>query len=205
MREPGKYCCRNAGRHVIGIDEVGRGCIAGHVTAAAVWFPTLEVPEGVDDSKKVPEKKRDAMAYAIRQTGIVSIGHASVAEIDKVGIMRATHIAMARAWTMLPAPRDALVIVDGTEIPAGIDAQVVCVKGADGSCPSVAAASIIAKVDRDQAMRVLAGKDDIYGWVKNKGYGVATHMLALHRHGAGPHHRRSYAPVAKVLKDRNMT
>lgn len=201
MREPGRYCCRTAGRHVIGIDEVGRGCLAGHVTAAAVWFPTLDIPDGVDDSKKVPEKKRDALAYAIRQTAVVSIGHASVEEIDRVGILRATHIAMARAWMMLPAPRDALVIVDGDEVPAGIEAEIACVKGADGSCPTVAAASIIAKVDRDQAMRVLAGEDDLYGWKSNKGYGVAAHMLALHRYGAGPHHRRSFAPVARVLKN----
>lgn len=171
------------------------------MTAAAVWFPQMVIPDGVDDSKKVPEKKRDAVAAAIRQTAVVSLGHASVEEIDKVGILRATLIAMTRAWVMLAAPRDALVIIDGTERPEGINAQILCVPGADGSCPSVAAASIIAKVDRDQAMRVLAGDDDVYGWKKNKGYGTAVHMMALHQHGAGPHHRRSFAPVARVLKD----
>lgn len=160
----------------------------------------MRIPGGVDDSKKVAEGRRDDIAYAIRQTAIVAIGHASVAEIDKVGILRATHIAMARAWTMLPAPRDALVIIDGKNRPDGIDAEIQCVPGADGSCPTVAAASIVAKVDRDQAMRILGGEVDPYGWRSNKGYGVAAHLLALERYGAGPHHRRSFAPVARVLR-----
>lgn len=200
MREPGEHCCRTAGRPVVGIDEVGRGCLAGHVTAAAVWFPTLRIPEGVDDSKKVPEHKRDDMAYAIRQSGVVAIGHATVLEIERHGIMKATHMAMARAWHMIPAPRDALVIIDGTERPEGIEANIVCMKGADACCPSVAAASIIAKVDRDQAMRVLAGDDDLYEWTKNKGYGVPAHMRALAAHGPSPHHRRGFAPVRKAIR-----
>jgi len=170
------------------------------VTAAAVWFPQMRVPEGVDDSKKVPEKKRDALAYAIRQSGVVAIGHATVAEIETHGIGKATHMAMARAWYMLPAPRDALVIIDGTERPEGINADIVCMKGADASCPSVAAASLIAKVDRDQAMRVLAGDDDIYDWKSNKGYGVAAHVRALLKHGPGPYHRRGFAPVRDLIK-----
>ena len=200
MREPGEHCCLKAGGPVVGIDEVGRGCLAGHVTAAAVWFPTLEIPAGVDDSKKVPEHKRDEIAYAIRQTAVVAIGHATVDEIERHGILRATHMAMARAWHMIPAPRDALVIIDGTERPDNIDARIICVKGADASCPSVAAASLIAKVDRDQAMRVLAGADDVYGWKKNKGYGVPAHMQALALHGPSPHHRRGFAPVRQALR-----
>lgn len=200
MKEPGEHCCRTSGRPVIGIDEVGRGCLAGHVTAAAVWFPSLEIPDGVRDSKTVPEGKRDELAYAIRQTAVVSIGHASVEEIDKVGILRATHIAMARAWTMLPAPRNALVIIDGTERPGNIAAQILCLKGADSTCPSVAAASIIAKVDRDQAMRVLAGADDLYDWRKNKGYGVPAHLDALQKHGPTSLHRMSFRPVRQAAR-----
>lgn len=200
MQEPGKFCCRTMERPVIGIDEVGRGCIAGHVTAAAVWFPTLEIPDGVDDSKKVAESKRDAIAYAIRQTAVVAIGHASVEEIDKHGILEATHMAMTRAWFMLPAPRDALVIIDGTTRPEGIKAQVVCMKGADATCPSVAAASIIAKVDRDQAMRVLAGPEDLYGWRKNKGYGAPAHISALNQHGIHELHRKSFEPVKSLAR-----
>lgn len=200
MREPGQHCCRTAGRPVVGIDEVGRGCLAGHVTAAAVWFPQMRVPEGVDDSKKVPEGRRDDLAYAIRQTAVVAVGHATVDEIERHGIAKATHMAMERAWYMLPAPRDALVIIDGNERPEKIYADVVCMKGADASCPSVAAASLVAKVDRDQAMRVLAGDEDVYGWRSNKGYGTKVHMEALLRHGPGPHHRRGFAPVAALLK-----
>lgn len=200
MREPGEHCCLKAGRPVIGIDEVGRGCLAGHVTAAAVWFPQLRIPPGVDDSKKVPERKRDDLAYAIRQSAVVAIGHASVAEIERHGILNATLIAMERAWLMLPAPGDALVIIDGTEKPKRIDAQILCMKGADATCPSVAAASIIAKVDRDQAMRVLAGDDDIYDWKSNKGYGVPAHMRALALHGPSPHHRRGFAPVKAAMR-----
>jgi ribonuclease HII len=200
MLEPGPHCCRTTSGHVVGIDEVGRGCLAGHVTAAAVWFPQMRIPDGVDDSKKVPEKKRDEIAYAIRQSAVVSIGHATVDEIERFGIGKATHMAMERAWYMLPAPRDALVIIDGTERPEKIHARIICMKGADASCPSVAAASLIAKVDRDQAMRVLAGDDDLYGWRKNKGYGTKVHMEALLRHGPGAHHRRGFAPVQALLK-----
>lgn len=200
MLEPGKHCCRTTGRPVVGIDEVGCGSLAGHVTAAAVWFPTLQFPDGVDDSKKVPEGRRDALAYAIRQSAIVSIGHASVAEIERHGISKATHIAMTRAWLMLSAPSNALVIVDGDEVPDGIGAEGVALKGADACCPSVAAASIVAKVDRDQAMRVLAGPEDRYGWVKNKGYGTPFHLKALVEHGPGPHHRRGFAPVRASIR-----
>lgn len=173
------------------------------MTAAAVWFPDMRIPQGVDDSKMIPENRRDDLAHAIRQHALVSIGHASVAEIDRLGILRATHVAMARAWTMLPAPRDALVIIDGQHRPDGIDAEIRCVPGADGSCPSVAAASLVAKVDRDQAMRVLAGEDDPYGWRQNKGYGVPYHRMALERHGASPLHRRSFAPVARAIRNRD--
>ncbi len=136
MLEPGPHCCRTTSGPVIGIDEVGRGCLAGHVTAAAVWFPQMRIPDGVDDSKKVPEKKRDEIAYAIRQSAVVSVGHATVDEIERFGIGKATHIAMERAWYMLPAPRDALVIIDGTERPERIHARIICMKGADASCPS---------------------------------------------------------------------
>lgn len=202
MREPGEHCCRKAGRPVVGIDEVGRGCIAGHVTAAAVWFPELRFPEGVRDSKTVPEGKRDAMAHAIRQTGVVAIGHASVFEIERHGILKATHIAMARAWLMLPAPGDALVIVDGSERPDGIDADILCVNKADATCPSVSAASVVAKVDRDQAMRVLAGDLDPYGWKSNKGYGTPAHLRALKEHGATIHHRASFDPVRQIIRQK---
>ena len=107
---------------------------------------------------------------------------------------------MSRAWLMLPAPGDALVIVDGTEKPSRIDADILCMKGADATCPSVAAASVIAKVDRDQAMRVLAGDDDLYGWKQNKGYGVPAHLEALLKHGPSIHHRREFSPVKQMLK-----
>lgn len=170
------------------------------MTAAAVWFPQLRIPVGVDDSKKVHESKRDDIAYAIRQSAVVAVGHASVEEIEKHGILKATHIAMSRAWIMLPAPRDALVIIDGNEKPSMIHADILCFKGADATCPSVAAASIIAKVDRDQAMRVLAGDDDLYDWKKNKGYGVPAHMRALAMHGPSPHHRRGFAPVKAAIR-----
>lgn len=203
MREPGKHCCLKSERPVIGIDEVGRGCIASSVTAAAVWFPRLEIPDGVDDSKKVSESKRPKIAEMIRSVAVVSIGHATVEEIDYHGIRKATHIAMTRAWTMLTAPQDALVIIDGSDVPEGIRAQAVAMEGADACCPSVAAASIIAKVERDQMMRVLAGDADLYGWRANKGYGTAAHVAAIEKHGVSVHHRRSFAPIRQMVAQKD--
>lgn len=201
MREPGLHCCRIAGRIVVGIDEVGRGCIAGHVTAAAVWFPDVSlIPEGVDDSKRVTELRRPLVAAAIRAVAHVAVGHASLEEIEELNILMATHLAMRRAWQALNAPADALVIVDGGDVPWGIDGEAVAMPRADASCPTVAAASIIAKVHRDEAMIALAGEDDLYGWRDNKGYGTPAHIAALQAHGVSVHHRRGFAPVRQMVK-----
>lgn len=204
LRPPGDHCCRTSERSIIGIDEVGRGCLAGHVTAAAVWFPRKEIPDGVDDSKKVSEKKRPIIAEKIRLAAIVSIGHASVREIDAIGIAGATLLAMRRAWFMLQAPSDCLVLVDGDDSPQ-IEAEVRPVRNGDATCPSIAAASIIAKVERDAMMRVLAGVTDPYGWVRNKGYGSPEHLEAIKANGVSEHHRRSFSPIRQMVattKDR---
>jgi len=168
-------------------------------SAAAIWFPRLEIPDGVDDSKKVSEAKRPAIAEAIRKTAIVAVAHATVAEIDELGILRATHIAMTRAWTLLNPPRDALIIIDGNHVPRGIKGNAVSMPGADAQCPTVAAASIIAKVERDQIVHDLAGDDDIYGWKANKGYGTRAHLAAIDRYGISIHHRRSFAPIRQMV------
>lgn len=201
MRGPGAHCCRITGRIVVGIDEVGRGCIAGHVTAAAVWFPDVAmIPEGVDDSKRVTEARRPALAAAIRAVARVAVGEASLEEIEELNILAATHLAMRRAWQALQAPVDALVIVDGGDVPSGILGDAVAMPRADASCPTVAAASLVAKVHRDGAMAALAGEDDPYGWRENKGYGTPAHIAALQKHGVSAHHRRGFAPVRQMVK-----
>ncbi len=192
---------RRAGRHVAGIDEAGRGPLAGPVIAAAVMFerdgPAGILRDEIADSKQLSHAERAALAPAIRATAHVGVGLATVAEIDTINILRATHLAMRRAVVRLPrAPRVALV--DGNQAP-GLVCPVWTVVGGDGASLSIAAASIIAKVTRDRIMRRLAAQHPGFGWERNAGYGTAEHRAGLGRLGATPHHRRSFAPVRKVL------
>jgi ribonuclease HII len=183
---------------VAGVDEVGRGPLAGPVTAAAVVLDPGRIPEGLRDSKVLTARRRAALDAEIRAVADVSVAHASVAEIDALNILRASHLAMVRAVAGLGVAPDHLLI-DGNMIPRdlGISAEAV-VKG-DGLVVSIAAASIVAKVARDAIMVDLAQQHPGYGWERNAGYPSKQHRDALQHLGVTPHHRRSFAPVHKIL------
>lgn len=185
-------------RRVAGVDEVGRGPLAGPVMAAAVVLDPNCIPTGLNDSKKLSEKKREALLEEIMDAADVGLGEASVEEIDTHNILRASHIAMTRAVANLREPPDYLLI-DGNLIPRGttIPAQAV-IKG-DGRSVSIAAASIVAKIRRDYVMRDLAQHFPGYGWERNAGYPTKSHKEALENLGVTPHHRRSFKPVHNIL------
>ncbi|MCC7273161.1 MAG: ribonuclease HII [Alphaproteobacteria bacterium] len=192
---------RDLGGIVCGIDEVGRGPWAGPVVAAAVVLDPGRMPDAVlaalDDSKKVPAERRVVLAREIRAHALVGIGAASAREIDRINVLRATFVAMARALARLPCRPDA-VLVDGNQAPP-LGCRVVTVVGGDGRSLSIAAASIVAKVVRDALMVRLASRHPGYGWETNVGYGTEAHRDALARFGTTVHHRRSFAPISHIL------
>ncbi|MGE5545803.1 MAG: ribonuclease HII [Solirubrobacterales bacterium] len=185
---------------VAGIDEVGRGPLAGPVVAAAVVIDQARLPvrlaEELDDSKKLAKGRREALAALVHDACAVGIGEASVAEIDRLNILKATFLAMERALAALGLPVDH-ALVDGNR-PPPLACNVRCVVGGDGLSLSIAAASVVAKVHRDAIMASLAADFPGYGWHSNAGYGTADHLAALRRLGPCPHHRRSFAPVAQL-------
>jgi ribonuclease HII len=183
---------------VAGVDEVGRGPLAGPVMAAAVVLDPADVPEGLDDSKKLTAKRREALFEVIMERAAVGIGHASVAEIDEHNILRAAHIAMLRAVAVLDPLPDHLLI-DGNLLPRGNTVSAEAVIQGDGRSLSIAAASIVAKVTRDRVMVDLAQQHPGYGWESNAGYPSKSHISALQDLGVTPHHRRSFKPVHNIL------
>jgi ribonuclease HII len=186
------------GGPVAGVDEAGRGPLAGPVVAAAVIFEKKRIPKGLDDSKVMREGAREAAFAAIMEMALcVGVGEASVDEIDLVNIRQATHLAMARAVRAL-AQAPVFALVDGNDAPA-LPCRCDTLVGGDGRSVSIAAASIIAKVTRDRLMAALHETFPVYGWRTNKGYGTEEHLEALGRHGATPHHRRSFSPVHNIL------
>lgn len=187
---------------VAGVDEVGRGPLAGPVTAAAVILDPTRIPPGIDDSKRLTEPARVRLAAQIKDCAHWAIAHASVAEIDALNILQASHLAMTRALRALdPAPDFALI--DGNRLPRDLGCPGQCVVGGDARSLSIAAASILAKVERDRILRNLARDHPGYGWETNAGYPSARHLEALRRIGVTPHHRRSFAPVRKILCEEN--
>jgi len=183
---------------VCGIDEAGRGPLAGPVVAAAVILDPARPIPGLNDSKKLSEKKREALAHLIRERAIAwAVAEASVEEIDRLNILHATMLAMQRAVAAL-AVRPESAMVDGNRCPKlDIPAEAV-VKG-DGKIASIAAASILAKTVRDAGMLALHAQYPMYGFDRHMGYPTAAHCSALAAHGASPVHRRSFGPVAKQL------
>jgi ribonuclease HII len=185
---------------VAGVDEVGRGPLAGPVVACAVIIDSTVLPamlaEELDDSKKLRRLKREALATLVLESCAVGIGEASVAEIDRLNILKATFLAMERALVALGRPVD-VALVDGNQKPPLPCGKVECLVGGDGLSLSIAAASVVAKVRRDRLMRELAQAHPGYGWETNAGYGTAEHMDALRRLGPTPHHRTSFAPIAQ--------
>ena len=187
-----------AGGSVAGVDEVGRGPLAGPVTAAAVILNPANIPQGLADSKTLSAARRQALFGAIMDCAQVSVAHASVQEIDEMNILRASHLAMVRALAGLPrAPDHALI--DGNLIPKGLTLPATAIVKGDAKSLSIAAASIIAKVTRDALMVDLAQQFPHYGWDQNAGYPTAAHLSALHIHGVTPWHRRSFRPVHNIL------
>lgn len=188
----------NRGILICGVDEAGRGPLAGAVFAAAVILDERQPIEGLADSKKLSEKKREKLALEIRQRALAwAIASAEVEEIDRINILQASLLAMKRAVERLrPCPDQ--VLVDGLHCPAlAIPSQAI-VKG-DASVAQISAASILAKTARDAAMLALHERYPQYGFDRHKGYGTADHLAALRRHGASPEHRASFAPVRAVL------
>lgn len=189
---------REAGfRCICGIDEAGRGPLAGPVTAAAVILPPDYNLPGLNDSKKLTARRREFLYQALMEDEHVlkNTAHASVEEIDRLNILRATHLAMRRAAEGLTETPD-LCLIDGLPVPGFPFPSLSIVKG-DARCLSIAAASILAKVTRDRYMQELDRIYPQYGFARHAGYGTRAHLEALHRYGITPHHRRSFAPVAQ--------
>lgn len=181
---------------VAGVDEAGRGPLAGPVVAAAVVLDPRRIPEGIDDSKALTAGKRAALHDALLGCARIGVGICTVEEIDRLNIFWATMLAMTRAVAALDIP-PAFVLVDGNRCPDW-DHRSLAVVGGDALCLSIAAASIVAKHRRDRMMEALDALHPQYGWRSNKGYAARVHREALRTHGPTPHHRRSFAPVAQA-------
>jgi ribonuclease HII len=192
---------KTVGPLIAGVDEVGRGPLAGPVVACAVIMPpdARAIP-GVDDSKRLSAAQRDRLAPKIRQRAVCyGIGAASVREIDRVNIYQATVIAMRRALGRLgTSPHH--VLVDGKPFRT-LEIPHTAIVDGDDVCYSIACASILAKVTRDRIMRSLAGRYPDYLWERNVGYSTLAHLQGLADHGVTPHHRRSFIPVQQLTLD----
>ena len=187
---------------VCGIDEAGRGPWAGPVVASAVILDPNAIPEGLNDSKKLTAKRREALFDAIYETSLVGVGITSVQEIDEINILQATFLAMRRAMADLPQ-KPAYALIDGNRIPPDLVCAAEAIVKGDGRSVSIAAASIIAKVTRDRIMVTLSQQFPGYGWERNAGYGVKAHQEGLNRLGVTPHHRVSFKPIHKMLYQEN--
>ncbi len=195
---PERQLIARHGGPVAGIDEAGRGPWAGPVVAAAVILDPRNIPPGLDDSKKLTERAREALYGEISAAARIGIGVANVAQIDRMNILQAT------LWSMRAAVADldevpVAALVDGNKLPDLPCPAAALVRG-DALSLSVAAASIIAKVTRDRMMVSLAGQFPGYGWEQNKGYGTRAHASALERLGVTAHHRRSFRPIREALE-----
>jgi len=183
---------------VAGVDEAGRGPLCGPVVAAAVILDPARLPEGLNDSKKLTARARARLHEAVLATAQVGVGLASVEEIDALNILRASHLAMLRAVAALPQAPDHLLI-DGNLLPRGLTVSAEAIVKGDARSLSIAAASVIAKVERDRIMVDLAQQHPDYGWDRNAGYPTKDHLAALANLGVTPHHRRSFRPVHNML------
>ena len=191
-------------RLIFGVDEAGRGPLAGPVVAAAVLLGP-GAPAGLDDSKKLSPRRRAGLEAEIMASCVWALGVVEAATIDRINIFQATMLAMTRAVAALCAGLGAgphQVLIDGNMTPAGRCAEwhwpARAIVGGDALEPAISAASILAKEHRDRLMRALALDHPHYGWERNMGYGTREHLEALRRHGPAPCHRRSFAPVAQV-------
>nr|WP_260682224.1 ribonuclease HII [Tepidimonas fonticaldi] len=184
---------------VAGVDEAGRGPLAGPVVAAAVILDDQDPIDGVADSKTLSAARREALYDAIRARALcLGVGAASVEEIDRLNILQATLLAMQRAVAGLRL-RPSLVLVDGNRLPV-LEMRTEAVVRGDATVAAIAAASIVAKVTRDRLMDEAHAAHPAYGFDRHRGYGTAQHLRALRQHGPTPWHRRSFAPVAEALR-----
>jgi len=189
---------------VAGIDEAGRGPLAGPVYAAAAVIDRTRAARKllrmIDDSKKLTLEQREEAYEAMIASGVVqfAVAEASVEEIDRVNILQATYMAMRRAVQAL-VERPEVVLVDGNRAPPQLGCRAETIVGGDAHSYSIAAASIFAKVTRDRYMHALAVTYPGYGWETNRGYGSQQHLEALSLLGPTPHHRRSFAPVTRLV------
>jgi ribonuclease HII len=191
-------------RLVVGVDEVGRGPLAGPVVACALALDPARVPEALmsqlRDSKTLSARVRGEIAEGLRGSAVHALGRAEVAEIDRLNILNAAMLAMTRAVAALPNP-PAHALVDGNRVPDGLPCDGQAVVDGDARSLSIAAASIVAKVARDREMAELDTRHPGYGWAANAGYGTRQHRDALERLGVTEHHRRSFKPVQEALKN----
>jgi ribonuclease HII len=183
---------------IAGVDEAGRGPLAGPVVAAAVILDDMQPINGLNDSKKLSPKRREKLYEEILAKALCcSVAQASVLEIDQLNILQATLLAMRRAVQGLRL-KPHQVLVDGNRLPV-LDVRAEAIVGGDATVPAISAASILAKVTRDRWCLELDSRYPQYGFAGHKGYGTAEHLAALRAHGACPEHRKTFAPVAKVL------
>ena len=181
---------------IAGVDEAGRGPLAGPVVAAAVILPEGCAITGLDDSKKLSPSRRAELEAEICDRAVFSVASCSETEIDEINILQATMLAMHRSVDALPSRPDQ-VLVDGNRLPSWSYASEAVV-GGDAIHPCISAASILAKEHRDRIMIAAAEQYPEYGWDRNKGYGTAEHLAALRRYGPSPLHRKSFAPIAQL-------
>jgi ribonuclease HII len=184
--------------NIVGVDEVGRGPIAGPVFAAAVVLDPNHIPMGLNDSKKLSAKKRNLILSEIMKHAEVSVGSASEREIEETNILQASHLAMVRAIDGLKSV-PGYILIDGNLVPSSLDIPATALIRGDASSVSIAAASIVAKVKRDLVMCDLGQHFPGYGWEKNAGYPTQQHLSALQDLGITPHHRRTFRPVRNIL------
>lgn len=179
-------------RAVAGLDEAGRGCLAGPVVAAAVVLPPDVALPGLDDSKKLTAEVREALVPVIyREALAVGVGQCSPAEVDTLNVLWASMEAMRRAADDLALSPDVLLVDGNRTIPEAPWPQEAIVRG-DAKSLSIAAASVVAKVTRDRLMVALDARFPVYGWARHKGYPTAAHYAAIAQHGPSPHHRRTF-------------
>ena len=188
-------------RIICGVDEVGRGPLAGPVIACAVILDRARLPNKLerrlDDSKKLSARAREEIVAELQELVIFGLAGASPAEIDEINILRASHLAMRRAVAALAQKPDH-ALVDGNLKP-GLDCGTTCVIKGDSLSLSIAAASILAKVERDKIMSQLATVHTVYGWERNAGYPTRQHLEAIRTHGITPQHRRSFRPISENI------
>ena len=183
---------------VIGVDEVGRGSLAGPVVAAAVILnPNISL-KGINDSKKISLKKREEFFLKIIPFSKFAVGFASVEEIEKYNILQASLMAMKRAVVSLSKPKT-IILVDGIHSFDPTNKKIKTIVKGDEKYPSIAAASILAKVVRDNYMKIISKKYTRYFWEKNSGYGTAQHLYSIEKFGITPFHRKTFAPIHKIL------